>query len=66
MTGSILTGISARSWCYQGDTGVVRESWSFLGEIYYTVEFFARAAVVIMRGQEMARAARRGHVRPLR
>lgn len=49
---------------YQGDTGVVRESWSFLGEIYYTVEFFAHAAVVILRGQEMARAAQRGHVRP--
>jgi len=50
---------------YQGDTGVVRESWGFLGEVYYTVEFFAHAAVVIMRGQEMARAAQRGHVRPL-
>ncbi len=49
-----------------GDTGVVRESWSFLGEAYYTVEFFARAAVVIMRGQEMARAARRGGNRPSR
>ena len=51
---------------HQGDTGVVRESWSFLGETYYTVEFFAHAAVVIMRGQEMARAAQRGRVRPLR
>lgn len=50
---------------YQGDTGVVRESWSFLGEVYYTVEFFAHAAVVIMRGREMARAAQREHVRPL-
>ena len=48
---------------YQGDTGVVRESWSFLGEIYYTVEFFAHAAVVIMRGQEMARAAQRARIR---
>lgn len=50
---------------YRGDTGMVRESWSFLGEVYYTVEFFAHAAVVIMRGQEMTRAAQRGHVRPL-
>jgi nitrogen fixation protein NifZ len=45
---------------HQGDAGIVRESWSFLGEIYYTVEFLARAAVVIMRGQEMKRAAARG------
>jgi nitrogen fixation protein NifZ len=45
---------------HQGDTGVVRESWSFLGDIYYTVEFLARAAVVIMRGREMKRAAARG------
>ncbi len=45
---------------HQGDTGMVRESWSFLGEIFYTVEFFTRAAVVIMRGREMARAAPRG------
>jgi nitrogen fixation protein NifZ len=50
---------------YQGDTGVVRESWSFLGEIYYTVEFFAHTAVVIMRGREMAKAAQRGHIWPL-
>jgi nitrogen fixation protein NifZ len=42
---------------HQGDAGVVRESWSFLGEIYYTVEFFTRAAVVILRGREMKRAA---------
>ena len=49
-----------------GDIGVVRESWSFLGEAYYTVEFFAHAAVVIMRGQEMVRAAARGGVRPSR
>ena len=46
----------------RGDIGVVRESWSFLGEAYYTVEFFARAAVVIMRGQEMAKAALRGDI----
>jgi nitrogen fixation protein NifZ len=44
---------------HQGDAGIVRESWSFLGDIYYTVEFFARAAVVIMRGREMKRAAPR-------
>ncbi len=48
---------------YQGDNGVVRESWGFLGETYYTVEFFAHASVVIMRGPEMARAAQRGHAR---
>lgn len=41
---------------YAGDVGIVRESWSFLGEIYYTVEFVARAVVVIMRGREMMRA----------
>ena len=45
---------------HQGDAGIVRESWSFLGKIYYTVEFFTSAAVVIMRGREMAKAARRG------
>jgi nitrogen fixation protein NifZ len=44
---------------HQGDAGIVRESWSFLGEIYYTVEFLTRAAVVIMRGREMKRAAAR-------
>lgn len=49
-----------------GDIGAVRESWSFLGEAYYTVEFFAQAAVVIMRGQEMERAAGRGGIRPSR
>jgi nitrogen fixation protein NifZ len=49
---------------YRDDTGVVRERWSFLGEAYYTVEFFAHAAVVILRGQEMASAARRGGARP--
>ena len=43
----------------QGDTGVVRDSWSFLGESYYTVEFAARAACVIMSGREMSRAAHR-------
>jgi nitrogen fixation protein NifZ len=45
---------------HQGDAGIVRESWSFLGETYYTVEFLARAAVVIMRRREMKRAAARG------
>jgi hypothetical protein len=43
----------------QGDIGFVRQRWSFLGETYYTVEFAVRAAVVIMRGREMARAVRR-------
>jgi nitrogen fixation protein NifZ len=50
---------------HQGDAGMVRESWSFLGEIYYTVEFFTRAAVVIMRGREMTRAAQQGANRSL-
>lgn len=49
----------------QGDVGIIRESWSFLGEGYCTVEFVARAAVVIMRGREMAQAPRRGADRPL-
>lgn len=40
---------------HPGDTGIVRESWRFLGEIYYTVEFVARAVFVIMQGREMAR-----------
>jgi nitrogen fixation protein NifZ len=44
---------------HHGDAGFVRESWSFLGEVYYTVDFAARAAVVILRDREMARAARR-------
>jgi nitrogen fixation protein NifZ len=48
----------------QGDAGIVRERWSFLGEVYYTVEFGARSAVVIMRGREMTRAPRRGGHRP--
>ncbi len=38
-----------------GDTGVVRESWRFLGEVYYTVEIVARSVFVIMRGCEMTR-----------
>lgn len=40
---------------HPGDAGVVRESWRFLGEIYYTVEFIAQAVFVIMRGYEMTR-----------
>ncbi|MBW7962592.1 nitrogen fixation protein NifZ [Bradyrhizobium sp. BR 10261] len=40
---------------HPGDAGVVRESWRFLGEVYYTVEFVARAVFVIMRGREMVR-----------
>jgi nitrogen fixation protein NifZ len=50
---------------YRGDAGIVRDKWSFLGETYYTVEFVARGAVVIMRGREMASAARRGADLPL-
>lgn len=49
-----------------GDVGAVRESWIFLGETFYTVEFFATAAVVIMRGQEMTRAAQRERKRASR
>ena len=41
-----------------GDAGIVRERWSFLGNIYYTVEFVARATVVIMRGRELMGLAR--------
>jgi len=39
----------------EGDLGCVHESWSFLDEVYYTVEFVRHAVVVIMRGQEMAK-----------
>jgi nitrogen fixation protein NifZ len=49
---------------HPGDAGIVRERWSFLGEVYYTVEFVACAAAVIMRGREMARAATREGGRP--
>ncbi len=49
-----------------GDIGVVRDSWSFLGETYYTVEFLAQAAVVILRGEEMARAVLHGGIRKAR
>ena len=38
-----------------GDGGIVRESWRFLGDVYYTVEFMAQAVFVIMRGREMER-----------
>lgn len=37
----------------EDDLGCVREVWSFLGETFYTVEFFERGVVVIMRGREM-------------
>jgi nitrogen fixation protein NifZ len=37
------------------DLGVVHERWSFLGQLYYTVEFIDRAVVVIMRGRELAK-----------
>ena len=40
---------------HPGDAGIVRESWRFLGEVYYTVEFVAQAVFVIMRGREMTR-----------
>lgn len=40
---------------HPGDAGIVRESWRFLGEVYYTVEFDARSVFVIMRDREMAR-----------
>ncbi len=44
---------------YPGDTGIVRQSWRFLGDIYYTVEFMAHAVFVIMRGREMVRIGER-------
>ena len=40
----------------KGDAGAVREKWSFLGEVYYTVQFAQRATIVIMRGREMTGA----------
>jgi nitrogen fixation protein NifZ len=40
---------------HPGDAGIVRESWRFLGEVYYTVEFVAQSVFVIMRGHEMMR-----------
>lgn len=41
---------------HPGDFGIVRESWRFLGELYYTVEFVAQSVFVIMRRREMERA----------
>jgi nitrogen fixation protein NifZ len=43
----------------EGDVGCVHESWSFLGEIYYTVEFVERAVIVIMRGRELGSTERK-------
>jgi nitrogen fixation protein NifZ len=40
---------------HPGDGGIVRDSWRFLGDVYYTVEFMAQAVFVIMRGREMKR-----------
>ena len=34
---------------FPGDAGFIREDWSFLGEVYYTVEFVSRAVIVINR-----------------
>jgi nitrogen fixation protein NifZ len=44
---------------HPGDTGVVQQSWRFLGDVYYTVEFMAHAVFVIMRGREMVSVAER-------
>jgi nitrogen fixation protein NifZ len=44
---------------YPGDTGIVQQSWRFLGDVYYTVEFTAHAVFVIMRGREMVSIAER-------
>jgi nitrogen fixation protein NifZ len=38
------------------DVGVIHEKWDFLGQLYYTVEFYDRAVVVIMRGRELVKA----------
>ena len=40
----------------EGDLGYVHESWSFLNEVYYTVEFIRHAVVVIMHAREMAKS----------
>ena len=40
---------------HERDLGVVHERWTFLGQLYYTVEFIDRAVVVIMRGRELAK-----------
>jgi nitrogen fixation protein NifZ len=44
---------------YPGDAGIVQQSWRFLGDVYYTVEFTAHAVFVIMRGREMVGIAER-------
>ena len=44
---------------YPGDTGIVQQSWRFLGGVYYTVEFMAHAVFVIMQGREMVSVADR-------
>jgi NifZ domain len=41
---------------HKRDLGIVHEKWTFLGQLYYTVEFIDRAVVVIMRGRELAKA----------
>ena len=41
---------------HERDLGVVHEKWTFLGQLYYTVEFIDRAVVVIMRGGELSKA----------
>ena len=41
----------------EGDAGIIRERWSFLGDVYYAVEFVCGPIVVIMRGREMRRLA---------
>jgi nitrogen fixation protein NifZ len=43
----------------ENDLGCVRESFSFLGELYYTVEFAERGVTVIMRGRELIGAGRK-------
>jgi hypothetical protein len=40
---------------HERDLGIVHEKWTFLGQLYYTVEFIDRAVVVIMRGRELAK-----------
>ena len=41
---------------HERDLGIVHEKWTFLGQLYYTVEFIDRAVVVIMRGGELSKA----------
>lgn len=47
---------------YPGDTGIVQQSWRFLGDVYYTVEFMAHAVFVIMRGREMVSIRERANL----